>query len=1581
MRAAGLVSVVLLAVPTALPAQTCGGCAGADLPVFLCQFADPATATNPCRFSFPNCVPPMAGGTRIDILPAGGGNFEARLVVSVTAPSNTDPNTPDGARLNLYWAQGSTPTNPTTSLCQAHAQNRAETYLAETVNCAGAPYDFGLYSVRAVVCEGISCQKMTDFPGLPFKVTKSMLGCPEPPKSSCCDNLSCKECKSIGPGGTSVGGGGACAAPPDDGPGALLRYRAGGAGGPGWPGTGPWNQRLGRYWSHEHAERIVVDPNVSHVWLITKSATFREFGSLAAPGPRLRAYARTANSPSDEYRQLSYDDPAAGGTGGWQLQDLDGTVQYFLSSGLWDKTLGKNPANVTQAAYTAGALSSVTFPDGRSETYTYDATTGKLASITEVGVANGDSRTWTYAWTGDDLTGIGLPDGESYQLFYADANHPGDLTRIDQVGTDGTRRIESAWSYDANGNVSQIWRGDPVATGPAAADLYSFTYDNAQLPAQVNVTDPFSMVTAYTVARDTVSQKPKVTRIQGDCPTCGVGPNSVFTYGDTANPLLPTEIVDGRGLHTQLTYDAYGQVTQKLEAAGTSLQRDLAWQYHPTFHAFPTLIDQPSTSGGAARRQATLAYDAQGNLTSRTITGAESGSAFSFTTAYPSYNNGGQPLSVDPPGYNMSDVTTFTYDATRGNGFLLPLSRTDPLVGATQYSYDPFNRRTQVTDVNGVATVTAYDRLNRVTSVTRKGATTVDDLITSYAYNTLGDLFRTTLPRGNVVEYGYDAVGRLVTIERKPDATTHGERTLYTLDAVGHRTREELQHWSGSAWMTDSQTDFVYSTRCHLDRTIRQDGSQTGAVTELGYDCDDNLAQVWDARHPKSTNPPTQVYAYDELNRLKSVTQPWAVTDTAVTSYGYDVQDHLNSVTDANGNITTYIYSDRDLMTRQVSPVSGETDSTYNEHGELTSEIDARGLRMNRTIDALDRVTLTTYPDTRLNVTYTYDAGSFAKGRLTGITRYSDTIAYAYDRFGRLTQDGALTYTYDGNDNRTSIGYPGGATATYTFDFADREQSLTLQVGTNPALSLAGPATYKPFGPLASLPLGNGLTETRTYDSRYLPGTIQLTSPSTTLLNWSYTLDAIGNVTAITDQLAAANNRTYGYLDINYFLTRGDGPWGTRSWSYDKIGNRLTETRSGVTDTYTYVVNSAVQTPKLGLIALGGGGIRRFSYDASGNTIQIVDPTQQLDLIPDAANRLGGLRSVPSRARTVLNYDGRGFLRQAYDADGCCVPTLLIPTYSSEGRLERRAHFSLFNRNGPAIDTTLVLYFAGRPVALYKQAASTPTLTYLTTDHLGTPVAATSSATPGVLLWQGGFEPFGADWSGAGAAGVFLRFPGQWEDGAWAGNTLQSGLYQNVFRWYQSTTGRYTRPDPFSPEKGAAVATPSASHYTINPLIYAAANPLNLTDPLGLKTIDVTCAIRWFAVGAAGGGLGGAVLGCLGGGGLGTLLEPGGGTLLGCFAGSSGAAQTGALAGAQAGAIIGLTVCSCKDRDDEDRDSRCERLLAEDNFKCSQWWGSSINKISSDYLRACRQSAVFRYSECLRFGHPRSPLSPHPFQY
>jgi len=1380
------------------------------------------------------CYPPVLGGPSYVLEPAGCNPktqaCTVRATLEVDFPGNSQGLLTPGSGAYLDWSSASSPVGSCGYLGSDILVDKGSAWIeVGGFTCSAGASAAGSYTLLAQVCIAGCPQPLSQrqsSTAVDLSVTQlNALFCKKPPVHGCPEDGPAGTC-CLGPGGGAGGGGGSSPAGggpgfggPGTGPDTFLYYLAGGVGNPSWPGAALLTPTLGRYWSHTYAERIVLDPDETHVWLITRHGTFREFSGLSGG-----VYATA--KPTDEHRKLTRT-----GTG-WELKSLDGTIEDFDASGRWTQALDRD-GNAQVADYSSGPLTRVTLPDGRQESFFYNVS-GKLSEIRQTGVDGTTQRSWLYTWTGDDLTRVTRPDGTALEFHYDDARFPGYLTRVDLVSTDLIHRVESAWELDASGNVSRTWKGDPSATGPNAVGIYTFAYTNPALPSQSMVTDPLGQTTTYAIARDSGSSKPRITQIQGDCPVCGTGPNTVLLYGDAANPLMPTQSTDGRGLITQFAYNANGRMTSKTEAAGTPLARTTSYQYgNSAFPAFATRIDAPSTSGGGATRTTILAYNAAGDLLTRTLQGAEAGSSFSYVTTT-TFNAAGQPSTVDPPGYGTNDVTTTTYDPTRGN--LLPLTRTDPLIGATAFGYDAFNRRTTVTDPNGVQTVTTYDNLDRIASVTQKGTTSAGDLVTTYTYNTFGDLFRTTLPRGNLIEYGYDAAGRLISIERRPDAATHGDRTFYTLDSYGHRTKEELQSWNGSAWVSASSTSYAYSSRCHLDKAVYPDGS----VTEYAYDCDNNLSQVWDANHPKATNPTaTQGYAYDALNRLTSLTQPWggAGGGTAVTSYGYDVQDHLNKVTDAEGNVTTYTYGDRDLMASQVSPASGTTTYAYNEHGELTSQIDARGTVMSRAVDVLDRPTAVTWPTPDLDVVYTYDdpAVSFSKGRLTRIARGTSTIDYRYDRFGRLTQDGELSYSYDANGNPASLVYPGGVTAVTTYDFADRPASLLAQRAGKPDQPLVSTASYLPYGPLNTLTLGNGLTETHAFTQRYFPSAITLGS----LLTWTYTPDKIGNISAIADALNAANNRTYGYQDDQYFLTQGNGPWGTRAWTYDRIGNRLTETRSGTTDTYTYQLVPPPGTghsPILASIGLGAGGTKTYQYDPAGNLKQVTQGTSATAFTTDDASHLAALTTTSPAKGVSFRYDGRDYLTLADSSalpfldgfetgDLCgwsaalgvpapptCPPLPAVhPTYSSEGLLHAL-------QRATAPQRSYVFHFAGRPVAQMDLTGTTESWKLLTVDHLGTPIAATS--TGGGLLWQGGFEPFGADWNGAGGTGVFLRFPGQWVDGVWTG---LRGMHYNVYRWYEVSSGQYTEPD-------ALLLIESPGFYG-----YAFRNPNRYIDAFGLQ--------------------------------------------------------------------------------------------------------------------------------------------------
>jgi len=298
--------------------------------------------------------------------------------------------------------------------------------------------------------------------------------------------------------------------------------------------------------------------------------------------------------------------------------------------------------------------------------------------------------------------------------------------------------------------------------------------------------------------------------------------------------------------------------------------------------------------------------------------------------------------------------------------------------------------------------------------------------------------------------------------------------------------------------------------------------------------------------------------------------------------------------------------------------------------------------------------------------------------------------------------------------------------------------------------------------------------------------------------------------------------RTYAYQEFQYFLTQGDGPWGTRAWTYDQIGNRLTETHDGLTDTYTYLSNLAAgNSPILDQVQQGIGGTRDFTFGVAGHQEEVANGANIIDFNSDAEGRLAELDRLGNTA-TFL-YDGRSFLARAEEGG---TGNFTEPTYASDGQL-----YSLSRSQDGGATTTRehVVYFAGRPVAIVSvPSAGAETTTFLSTDHLGTPFVAMDAI--GEEIWAGGFEPFGRDWraglaSGAQENGVFLRFPGQWFDGVWEGASLGAEGYYNVFRWYSPLSATYTRPDPV----GLILANLSLFGYVLQ-------NPSRSIDPVGLMT-------------------------------------------------------------------------------------------------------------------------------------------------
>ena len=229
-------------------------------------------------------------------------------------------------------------------------------------------------------------------------------------------------------------------------------------------------------------------------------------------------------------------------------------------------------------------------------------------------------------------------------------------------------------------------------------------------------------------------------------------------------------------------------------------------------------------------------------------------------------------------------------------------------------------------------------------------------------------------------------------------------------------------------------------------------------------------AYVYDAlggrissKDPKG-NPLTH-FSYDSLNRLIVSIQPGDID----TVYGYDAHDNLDSVTDGNGNTTTYVFDDMARIYQEDSPDSGTTTYHYDPAGNTISKTDANGVTIDYSYDALNRLTSTDFP-TDTDIVFTYDTCTNGKGRLCQVQDQAGTTTYAYSVKGELVQEDRLilgvnyttAYQYDDNGNLEVLTYPSGRTVTYVYDSAEQVTTVLTTPSGGAQQSVASSISYHP---------------------------------------------------------------------------------------------------------------------------------------------------------------------------------------------------------------------------------------------------------------------------------------------------------------------------------------------------------------------------------------------------------------------------------------------------------------------------------------------------------------------------------------
>ena len=277
---------------------------------------------------------------------------------------------------------------------------------------------------------------------------------------------------------------------------------------------------------------------------------------------------------------------------------------------------------------------------------------------------------------------------------------------------------------------------------------------------------------------------------------------------------------------------------------------------------------------------------------------------------------------------------------------------------------------------------------------------------------------------------------------------------------------------------------------------------------------------------------------------------------------------------------TTYVRNGFGEVIQEVSPDAGTMVYVRYLRGLVTQMTDGRGIVSNMTYDTAGRLLTVVYPAAvGENVTYSYDSvvsSNKGKGRLTKIVDGSGSTSFTYNVLGQIlskvTVIGTKTYTtsfvYTLNGKLTKITYPSGRVVDVGFN--SNRQALTVttkQTVAAAAQNVATGLTYQPVSNLLkSVTHGNGLVTTAGYDLDSRLTSLNLKNGATVVQGTTYAYGDQMNLTGITDTVTAANSNILSHSATNRLATASE-IWGSAAYSYDGVGNRLSDVVTGTLNT------------------------------------------------------------------------------------------------------------------------------------------------------------------------------------------------------------------------------------------------------------------------------------------------------------------------------------------------------------------------------------------------------------------------------
>lgn len=966
----------------------------------------------------------------------------------------------------------------------------------------------------------------------------------------------------------------------------------------------------------------------------------------------------------------------------------------------------------------------------------------------------------------------------------------------------GVSVATTSWLYNGIGQPLARCEIDPAkavsytcaasGTVPAGVRRWTYTYcdtvDATHCPViglTRSMTGPRAdlvQATTYSYYMDSVASG--CSSVGGDCHQAGdlyqvtdaLGHSSTVASYDGAG--RPTRLVDANGVTTDLTYTPRGWLKTRTVGGATTTMN-----YTP-YGAVASLTDPDNVS-------TTFTYDAAHRLVG--ITDAQNNTihytldAAGNTIGEQTRNASGGVMRSFSRTYNELGQLTATIDG---------LDHTIFNAGYSD-SYDPNGNLVHSADGLGAQRHQGFDALNRLNSVISDYNGTdpsSKDTQTAFHEDALDRLDGISDPDGLNTIYTYDGLSNRTEIS-SPDTGT----SVNTYDATGN----SLSH-------TDAKGVVSSSTYDALDRILG--ASYVDSTLNAGYHYDE-ADSVTGCTNSSPIGRLTRVveyavsttYCYDARGNITQKSQTQGTT-TDTTHYTYTLANRLSSQTNASGNLVQYIRdSDGRISGITVQTPVGTSSAvsaiTYLPFGPINSYTLGNGQTVTRDHDA--NYAVTDVVSSALNLHF----GRDAMGNITALGSAPGaspaTEAYRYDPLYRLTgvTDGnsALeSYTYNKTGDRLSKTGSGLGTGVYGYT------SGTHQLASIGNAARSDDANGNTTGSvMGSETFGFG------YNGRNRPTVAQRNGQTV----GTYTYNAFGQRMAKVATFPHAVTARYVYNEASQLI----GEYGTVNRDYVWLGDIPVAVVDG---------EGAVTPPESGVTTLQKGTLLSIS-GASGSS-------QQFKIeVPSGALALSMRTSGGSGDVSVYVKFGEPASAANHDYVSTHTASNVEPVMVGHPQTGTYYMAVVAGSSAYAGVTVLATYTVPSNAGAVMQAGPRSDLGatgapgevaihYITADQLGTPRAVSDES--GNLVWSWAYQgnPFGEQQPTSSTGYVLnLRYPGQYYD-------AETNTNYNMFRTYESATGRYVQSDPTGLAGG------------ISTYAYVGNSPLGYIDPLGLN-VTMTC--------------------------------------------------------------------------------------------------------------------------------------------